>query len=61
MVWPEADGIEQNKQARIIPVHIPTDKVNDVADLLTEKATITDFNFPNDIILILYNKFIPLY
>ena len=61
MVWPDADVIGKNKQGRIIPVHIPMDKVNDVADLLTEKAPITDFNFPDDIVLVLYNKFIPLY
>jgi hypothetical protein len=36
MVWPDADGIDKNKQDRIIPVHIPIDKVNDIADLLTD-------------------------
>ena len=56
MVWPEADGIDKNKQGRIVPAHIPMDKVNGIADLLTDKSLITDFNFPNDIVLRLYSN-----
>ena len=55
MVWPGADGIEK-KQRRIVPVHIPIDMVNDIADLLTDKSPITDFNLPNDITLRLYTS-----
>jgi hypothetical protein len=36
MVWPETDGIDKNKQGRIVPAHIPMDKVNGIADLLTD-------------------------
>ena len=56
MVWPEADGIEKDKQGGIVPVHIPIDKINDITNLLTDKSLITDFNFPNDIILRLYSN-----
>jgi len=61
MVWPDADGIEKNKQGRIVPIHIPIDKVNDITDLLMKKAPITDFIFLNDIVLRLPSKLIPLY
>jgi hypothetical protein len=60
VIWPNADGIEK-KQGIIIPVHIPIDNINDIADLLIKKAPITDINFPNDIALRLYSKLIPLY
>ena len=60
MVWPDADEIEKNRQGKIVPVHIPMDKVNGIADLLTDKSPITDFNLPNDIVLRLYSKLIPL-
>ena len=60
MVWAGADGIEKNKQGRIVPVHIPVDKINDIADLLTTKAPTTDLNFPNDIVPGLYSKLILL-
>jgi hypothetical protein len=61
MVWPEADGIEKNEQGRIVPIHIPIDKANGMADLLIDKSPITDFNFPNDKVLRLPGKLIPLY
>jgi hypothetical protein len=60
MVWPNVDGIER-KQERIVPVHIPIDKVNDIADLLTDKSPIADFDLPNDITLRLYSKLMFLY
>jgi len=44
MAWHEADGIDKNKQVRIVPVHIPIVKINDIADLLIKKAPITDLN-----------------
>ncbi len=61
MGWPEADGIEKNKQGRIVPVDIPMAKVNDNFNILTEKVPITELNVLNDIVLRLRIKFIPLY
>jgi hypothetical protein len=36
MIWQEADGIEKNKQRKIVPAQITMDKVNGIAGLLTD-------------------------